>query len=268
MANIIVCDDLRSDALAPYARLTEGQLRNQSGLFIAESGTVIGHALDAGVEPVSMLAERRHIEGKAAALIERLGDTPVYTAPDEVLETLTGYKLTRGVLCAMKRPAPADPASVLKHARRIAVLENIVDPTNIGTIFRNAAALGMDGILLSPACCDPLHRRAVRVSTGSVFQIPWARIDTSWPAKGIKMLHDAGFTTAALALDQNSISIEDPLLKQADKLALILGTEGTGLMAETIALSDHTTLIPMYNGVDSLNVAAAAVVAFWELRRR
>ena len=273
MARIIEIGDINAPELDVYARLTEAQLKNrrqpEKGMFIAESLTVIGHGLDAGYVPVSFLMERRQIEGQAAGLLEGHPDVPVYTADREVLASLTGYELTRGVLCAMKRPPAATAEDIIKDARRVAVLEGIVDPTNVGSIFRNAAALGMDAVLLSPTCCDPLHRRAVRVSMGTVFQIPWARIGetpSEWPGDGVGRLHKAGFRLAAMALDDRSVSIEDPVLMNEDKLAVVLGTEGHGLMDETIAACDYTVKIPMYHGADSLNVAAASAVAFWQLR--
>ena len=271
MPNIIEINDISAPALDVYARLTEAQLKNrlhpEDGLFIAESPVVIGYALDAGYAPVSLLMERRHIAGKAAALIARCGDIPVYTAPDEALAKLTGYPLTRGVLCAMRRPAPASVEAVCENAHRVAVLEGIVDTTNIGAIFRSAAALGMDAVLLSPSCCDPLNRRAVRVSMGTVFQVPWARFDT-WPGAGLDRLHALGFRTAAMALNDDSVSIDDPALQAIPRLAVVLGTEGDGLARATIAQCDYTVKIPMAHGVDSLNVAAAGAVAFWQLRYR
>lgn len=273
MANIIEIDNLSAPALDVYARLTEGQLRSrqkpENGLFIAESLTVIGHGLDAGYEPASFLMERRQIAGQAVALLEKYPDVPVYTADREVLSELTGYALTRGVLCAMHRPRETAPETIIQNARRIAVLEGIVDPTNVGSIFRNAAALGMDGVLLSPTCCDPLHRRAVRVSMGTVFQVPWAYIGQradEWPEAGIEKLHDMGFSLAALALDDRSLSIDDERLEAVDRLCVVLGTEGHGLKGETMARCDYTVKIPMDHGVDSLNVAAASAVAFWQLR--
>ena len=275
MTNIIHITDLQAPELDVYARLTEAQLKNRrnpdQGIFIAESHKVISHALDAGFEPISFLMEEKHITGQAAPLLQRCGGIPVYTGSRQLLSQLTGYELTRGILCAMRRPALPQASQVLKDAKRIAVLEGIVDPTNIGAIFRSAAALHMDGILLTPTCCDPLNRRAVRVSMGTVFQVPWARIGQSpadWPGEGLALLKESGFETAALALSHNSIPIDDPALKQAKKLALILGAEGDGLARETIEACDHTVLIPMSHGVDSLNVAAASAVAFWELRSR
>ena len=275
MANIIEITDFSAPQLDVFARLTEAQLRIRAeaerGLFIAESPKVIHRALDAGYEPVSLLTERKHIEGQASDLIDRLGDLPVYTADSALLENLTGYSLHRGVLCAMKRPALPTVEAVCKHARRVAVLEGIVDPTNVGAIFRSAAALQMDAVLLTPTCCDPLYRRAARVSMGTVFQVPWTRIGqhhTQWPDKGMAQLRDLGFKTAALALSDNSVSIDHPALLNEEKLAVILGTEGDGLANTTIAGCDYTVKIPMAHGVDSLNVAAASAVAFWELRVR
>ena len=275
MANIIEITDFSAPQLDVFARLTEAQLRIRAeaerGLFIAESPKEIHRALDAGYEPVSLLTERKHIEGQASDLIDRLGDLPVYTADSALLENLTGYSLHRGVLCAMKRPALPTVEAVCKHARRVAVLEGIVDPTNVGAIFRSAAALQMDAVLLTPTCCDPLYRRAARVSMGTVFQVPWTRIGqhhTQWPDKGMAQLRDLGFKTAAMALSDNSVSIDHPALLNEEKLAVILGTEGDGLANATIAGCDYTVKIPMAHGVDSLNVAAASAVAFWELRAR
>ena len=271
MANIITLASLESPELDVYARLTQAQLRNrlepEKGLFIAESPKVIGTALDAGLTPVSFLMERRHIDGDAAPLLARFPDVPVYTASREVLTELTGYTLTRGVLCAMRRPAPQKPEDVLQNARRAAVLEGVVDATNIGAIFRSAAALGMDAVLLSPTCCDPLTRRAVRVSMGTVFQIPWATFD-SWPQGGMQTLKSAGFQTCAMALRDDSVPLGDERLNRIEKLAIVLGAEGDGLAGSTIAACDYTVRIPMGHGVDSLNVAAASAVAFWELRAK
>ena len=273
MPDIIEIRDLSDPALDVYARLTEAQLRSrlrpEDALFIAESPKVIGIALDAGCEPVSLLMERRHVDGKAAALIARCG-VPVYTGDEAVLKGLTGYPLTRGVLCAMRRPKPPTVEAVCRDARRVAVLEGIVDTTNIGAIFRSAAALGIDAVLLTPTCCDPLNRRAVRVSMGTVFQVPWAVIGESpadWPDAGLARLKAMGFATAALALDARAVPIDDPALAGADRLALVLGTEGDGLAAATVARCDVTAMIPMAHGVDSLNVAAASAVAFWVCRR-
>lgn len=271
MANIITLTSLDAPELDVYARLTQAQLRNrlepEKGLFIAESPKVIGTALDTGLEPVSFLMEQRHITGDAAPLLARFPDVPVYTAERELLARLTGYTLTRGVLCAMRRPAPKSPSSVIADARRVAVLEGVVDATNIGAIFRSAAALGMDAVLLSPTCCDPLTRRAVRVSMGTVFQLPWATFDI-WPNGGMALLRGAGFATCAMALRDDSLALGDERLNSLPKLAIVLGAEGDGLANGTIAACDHTVRIPMAHGVDSLNVAAASAVAFWELRAK
>jgi len=268
MPNIIEITDLDHPALAPYFRLTEAQLRNKrnpdQGIFIAESHKVIGHALDSGCEALSFLMERRQIEGVSGSLLDRCPDTPVYTASREVLARLTGYELTRGCLAAMRRPAPKSVEEVTKNARRIAVLDGIADAANVGAILRSAAALHIDAILLSPSCCDPLHRRAVRVSMGTVFQIPWARLDQNWPAH----LRSLGIKTAALALTDRSVSVDDPRLAAVERLALVLGSEGDGLSPAVMESCDYTVKIPMSHGVDSLNVAAAAAVAFWELRIR
>ena len=275
MPNIIEITDLADPALDVYARLTEAQLRNrlrpEDGLFIAESPKVIGYALDAGYAPVSLLLERRHIAGKAAPLLARVGEIPVYTAEPALLERLTGYPLTRGVLCAMRRRPLPGAEALCRDARRVAVLEGIVDTTNIGAIFRSAAALGVDAVLLSPSCCDPLNRRAVRVSMGTVFQVPWTYLGDSpaeWPEAGLKRLKALGFESVALALSDDSLDIDDPALASRPRLALVLGTEGDGLAPATIARCDFTARIPMAHGVDSLNVAAAGAVAFWELCRR
>ena len=275
MPNIIEITEFNAPELDVYARLTEAQLRMrvapEKGVFIAESPKVIGYALDAGCVPVSLLMERRHIAGKASALIARCGDIPVYTAESEVLARLTGYPLTRGVLCAMRRPALRPVETVCAGARRVAVLEDIVDTTNVGALFRCAAALGMDAVLLTPACCDPLNRRVVRVSMGTVFQVPWTRIgwaNADWPEAGLARLSAMGFRTAAMALSPEARPVDDPALKAADRLAIVLGTEGDGLAPTTLARCDYTVMIPMAHGVDSLNVAAAGAVAFWEMRRR
>lgn len=266
MANIIEITDIEAPELDVFARLTEAQLRNrlepEKGIFIAESPKVIAVALEAGYKPISLLMERRHIDGDGKAITDCCGEIPVYTADREVLESITGYCLTRGVLCAMRRPKPITLESVCINAKRIAVLEGIVDSTNIGAIFRSAAALGIDGILLTDTCCDPLCRRAVRVSMGTVFQIPWARVSNDWQ----QVLKKMNFKTAAMALSEEAVSVDDPQLKSADKLAIVLGTEGDGLSEKTIANCDYTVCIPMYHNVDSLNVAAASAVAFWELR--
>ena len=275
MADIREITDFGAPELDVFARLTEGQLKSRAdlskGLFIAESPNVILRALDGGYEPVSLLMERRHIEGQAREVVERCGDIPLYTAPLPVLTELTGFPLTRGVLCAMRRrPLPA-LEEVLSGARRIAVLEDIMNPTNVGAIFRSAAALGMDAVLLTPSCSDPLYRRAVRVSMGTVFQIPWTHIGeelTDWPHPGLERLRELGFKTAAMALRDDSVSIDDPALMAEEKLAVVLGTEGEGLADGTIADCDYTVRIPMSQGVDSLNVAAASAVAFWQLSRR
>ncbi len=275
MPNIIEITDFSAPGLDVFVRLTEAQLRSrleaEKGVFIAESPKVIERALDAGCAPVSLLTARKHIAGQARGVIERCGDIPVYTADDGLLADLTGYRLTRGVLCAFRRPPAAAPEALCAGARRAAVLENIVDSTNIGAIFRSAAALGMDAVLLTPSCCDPLCRRAVRVSMGTVFQVPWAYLGNEaaqWPQPGIRRLRQMGFRTAAMALDERAVPVDDPRLAAEEKLAVILGTEGDGLAARTIADCDYTVRIPMAHGVDSLNVAAASAVAFWQLRAR
>ena len=272
MAQIIEITDFTREELSPYVRLTEAQLRSKrdpsQALFIAESAKVISHALDAGYTPVSMLLERSKLPSIADTLLPRCGEIPVFTGDRELLAELTGFALTRGVLCAMRRPAPMDAAAICKDARRIAVLEGIVDPTNVGAIFRSAAALNMDAVLINPSCCDPLCRRAVRVSMGTVFQVPWAQIGTcpaDWPENGSAQLHALGFKTAAMALSDRSVSIDDPALAAEPKLAIVLGTEGDGLAGSTIAACDYTVKIPMSHGVDSLNVAAASAVAFYQL---
>lgn len=274
MADLVEVRNLEDPALAVYARLTQAQLRNKKepemGLFIAESPKVIRTALEAGYQPVSLLMERQKLEGQGKEIMDLCGEVPVYTGDRETLAGLTGYQLTRGILCAMRRPAPRDPREILEKARRVAVLEGMVDTTNLGAVFRSAAALGMDGVLLSPGCCDPLARRAIRVSMGTVFQLPWAVLGesrTDWPEGGLALLKEYGFSTAAMALREDSLTPEDPRLKREEKLAVILGTEGDGLDPRTIAACDHTVMIPMSHGVDSLNVAAAAAVAFWELGR-
>ena len=271
---LIEITDIHAPELEAYTKLTEAQLRNrlepEKGIFIAESPKVIQCALDAGCEPVSLLLERRQVEGQAKPVLERCGDIPVYVAERSVLDKLTGYPLTRGVLCAMKRPKPQSAEALCRTARRVAVLENIVDTTNIGAIFRSAAALGIDAILLTPSCCDPLCRRAVRVSMGTVFLVPWCRLEEAdaWPEKGTALLHSLGFRTAAMALAADALSISDAALAREEKLAIVLGTEGDGLSAQTIADCDYKVMIPMSHRVDSLNVAAAGAVAFWELRVR
>lgn len=273
MANIIEITDFTAPELDVYARLTEVQLLHlyepDGGIFIAESPKVVERALDAGCVPMSILVERKHVEGQAKAIIERCGDIPVYTAEFDVLTQLTGFQLTRGMLCAMHRPDFPSVEAVCAGARRIAVLENVVNPTNIGAVFRSAAALNMDAVLLTSGCSNPLYRRAIRVSMGTVFQIPWTFLDdrASETQPGISHLHELGFKTAAMALSDNSIAIDDPQLMSEEKLAIVLGTEGDGLADDTIAACDYTVRIPMSHGVDSLNVAAASAVAFWQLGR-
>ena len=268
MANIIEITDFSAHELDIYARLTENQLVNREhpdeGLFIAESPKVIERALDGGCVPVSLLLERKHIEGEACEIVARCGDIPVYTAELPVLTQLTGFPLTRGALCAMRRPQMRSVEEVCKGTKRVAVLENVVNPTNVGAIFRSAAALGMDAVLLTPMCSDPLYRRALRVSMGTVFQVPWTYADDAWQER----LHDLGFRTAAMALRDDSLCVDDDCLRTAERLAVVLGTEGDGLAAQTIENCDYTVRIPMQHGVDSLNVAAASAVAFWELRAR
>lgn len=271
MSNIIEIKDFEAPELDVYARLTETQLLNRhepdKGMFIAESPKVIGRALDAGCVPASILAERRHVEGEAKEIIQRCKGIPVYTAEFDVLTKLTGFQLTRGMLCAMYRPRLPDVRQVCEGAKRIAVLEHVMNPTNIGAIFRSAAALNMDAVLLTPACSNPLYRRAIRVSMGTVFQVPWTFFDerNPWPLEGMKLLRELGFQTAAMALREDSLCIDDPGLMSQEKLAIVLGTEGDGLASETIAACDYTVRIPMAHGVDSLNVAAASAVAFWQL---
>ena len=301
MPNIVEITDLSAPELAVYARLTQAQLRNrlepEKGIFIAESPKVIARALDAGYTPLSLLMERKQITGPAADILTRCGDAPVYTADRETLASLTGFELTRGVLCAFRRPLPRSVEEVCRNARRVAVLESIVDSTNVGAIFRSAAALNMDAVLVTPSCCDPLCRRAVRVSMGTVFQVPWAYFpkynvgsdntfsDASLHDKcdsrdqncsdrnssvykyNIDVLHKLGFKTCAMALTDDSVSIDDPVLHSEERLAIVLGTEGDGLHEQTIDSCDYTVKIPMSHGVDSLNVAAASAVAFWELAK-
>ena len=275
MGQIIEITDFNAPELDVYARLTEAQLLNRfepaKGMFIAESPKVIDRALNAGCQPVSLLMERKDIDGSAAEIIARCPNAPVFTADRDVLAQLTGYHLTRGVLCAMLRPKLPSVDEILRNARRVAVLENVMNPTNVGAIFRSAAALGMDAVLLTPGCSDPLYRRSARVSMGTVFQIPWTFIGTEithWPHPGMEKLKQFGFQTAAMALSNNSLSINDPELGKIEKLAIVLGSEGDGLTNQTIADCDYTVKIPMYHGVDSLNVAAASAVAFWELRSK
>ena len=272
MANIIEITDFHSPELDVYARLSEAQLLNrfepEKGLFIAESPKVIERALNAGCIPVSILVEDKHVEGEARDIIARCGDLPVYTAPFNVLTQLTGFQLTRGMLCAMRRSKLPSVEDVCAGACRVAVLENVMNPTNIGAIFRSAAALNMDAVLLTPACSNPLYRRAIRVSMGTVFQVPWTFLgdeSMQWPQAGIQKLKELGFKTAAMALSDDSVTIKDPRLMAEEKLAIILGTEGDGLADSTISDCDYTVRIPMSHGVDSLNVAAASAVAFWQL---
>lgn len=271
--DIIEITDFSDPALDVYARLTEAQLLNRfdpsKAMFIAESPKVIQRALDAHYAPVSLLMERKDIEGSAKDIIAQCPHTPVYTADRDVLTQLTGYQLTRGVLCAMKRPPLPTVEEVVSNAKRIVILENVQNPTNVGAIFRSAAALGMDAVLLTPGCSDPLYRRSARVSMGTVFQVKWTFLGNDiadWPDPGMARLKALGFKTAALALSDDSVSIDDPRLASEEKLAIILGSEGDGLTDTTIAQCDYTVKIPMYHGVDSLNVAAASAVAFWQLR--
>ena len=274
--NMIEITDFDVPELDVYARLTEAQLLNkdhpEDGLFIAESPKVISRALDGGYEPVSVLVEKKQVleDAETIAVLGKCGNVPVYTAEFEVLTKLTGFKLTRGMLCAMKRRRLPGLREICNGCDRIAVLENVMNPTNVGAIFRSAAALHMDAVILTGGCSNPLYRRASRVSMGTVFQIPWTFVDNSviWPEEGMKILRELGFKTAAMALKEDSASIDDPELMKEDKLAVILGTEGDGLAPETIADCDYTVMIPMSHGVDSLNVAAASAVAFWQLGKR
>lgn len=272
MANIIEIKDFSAPELDLYARLNENQLLRyyepQTGLFIAESPNVITRALQAGYEPVSFLLEKKHVETQAKDLLAKCPDVPAYVAEFDVLTKLTGFALTRGILCAMRRKSLPSIESVCANAHRIAVLENVMNPTNVGAIFRSAAGLGMDAVLLTHGCSDPLYRRASRVSMGTVFQIPWTFIDGDWSKDGMDRLKSMGFRSVAMALKKDSVSIDDPQLMREDKLALVLGTEGDGLAKETIANCDYTVMIPMYHEVDSLNVASASAVAFWQLGRR
>ena len=271
MREVIEIASMDDARVQMFGNLTEAQLRNrvepEKGMFIVESPKVIRVALDAGIQPVALLCERRHIEGDAKDIVERLpNDVPVYTGERELLAELTGYTLTRGVLCAMRRPELPTIEEICENARRIVVIHSVCDTTNIGAIFRSAAALGIDAVLLTPDSCDPLNRRAVRVSMGSVFLVPWTWLDS--PSGGRLEGALFGFKTVAMALTDNSIPLDDPLLKAERRLALIMGTEGDGLPHSTIAQADYTVRIPMHHGVDSLNVAAAAAVAFWELRKQ
>lgn len=274
MKNLRRITDFDAPELDVYARLSEAQLLHrfepEQGLFIAESPKVIARALDAGYEPVSCLAEEKELTGEAVPILARCGEVPVFTAGAEVLKKLTGFPMTRGMLCAMRRRELPSVEAVCAGARRIAVLENVVNPTNIGAVFRSAAALHMDAVLLTGGCSDPLYRRASRVSMGTVFQIPWTYFfkKESWPQDGMKRLRALGFRTAAMALREDSVSIEDQALLAEERLAVILGTEGDGLADATIADCDYTVRIPMSHGVDSLNVAAASAVAFWQLGKR
>ena len=275
MSEIIRIDDFSDPRLDLFVRLTGAQLRSsiesERGVFIAESPTVIEVALDSGCEPIALLTDERLINGSVEKIIERCEGVPIYTAKRDVLEKLTGFALTRGALCAMQRPKMPTLDELLKDARTVAVLENIADSTNIGAIFRSAAALGVDAVLVTPDCCDPLCRRAVRVSMGTIFRVPWGVIGESqadWRENGVKLLQSHGFKTAAMALNENSVNIDDEALMREERVAVILGTEGTGLAKSTIENSDYTVMIPMQNEVDSLNVAAAGVIAFWQLVRR
>jgi tRNA G18 (ribose-2'-O)-methylase SpoU len=262
---IIEITSLNHEGVQVFGTLTEAQLRNrlepEKGIFIAESPKVIDVALNAGFEPLSLLCERKHIEGDAAGIIARCGDIPVYTGERELLTQLTGYTLTRGVLCAMRRPLLPSVKQVCRDAHRVVVIDGVTDTTNIGAIFRSAAALGIDAVLLTPTSCDPLNRRAVRVSMGSVFLVPW-----TWLEEPVKSLNSLGFKTVAMALTDKSISLDDPILVSEPRLAIVMGTEGDGLPQETIEQTDYVVCIPMSHGVDSLNVAAASAVAFWQLR--
>ena len=276
MGKFIEITDFNAPELDIYARLTEAQLLNkdrpEEGMFIAESPKVIERALNAGYEPVSFLVEKCHTEGETGEILTRCGEIPVYTAEFDVLTQLTGFKLTRGMLCAMRRKPLPSAREICREARRIAVLENVMNPTNVGAVIRSAAALNMDAVLLTPGCSNPLYRRAIRVSMGTVFQIPWTILDEreagSWPGEGLQFLKELGFKTAAMALHDESVEIDDERLRKEEKLAVILGTEGDGLSEGTIRNSDYVMKIPMSHEVDSLNVAAASAVAFWELGRR
>ena len=275
MKEIIKIDSFDDPRLDVFVRLTGAQLRSrlepEKGVFIAESPTVIEVALDSGCEPIALLTDERLINGAVEKIIKRCGGVPIYTAEKQVLEKLTGFALTRGALCAMRRPKPKTLDELLEGARTVAVLETIADSTNIGAVFRSAAALGVDAVLVTPDCCDPLCRRAVRVSMGTIFRVPWGVIGEDhedWRKRGIELLHAHGFKTAAMALTDESVNIDDPELMKEERIAVILGTEGTGLSKSTIEKSDYTVKIPMSNEVDSLNVAAAGVIAFWQLTKR
>lgn len=274
MQNIIQIKDFDDPNLDIYARYNERELLHINepdlGVFIAESSVVIERALDAGYEPISILMEDTHIETEGKVVLERCKGIPIYVAPFDVLTKLTGFKLTRGMLCAFKRKPLKPLRELLLSSSRIAIMEDVQNPTNVGAIFRSAAALNMDAVILSPACSDPLYRRAIRVSMGNVFLIPWTYVEDeiTWPTEGLSVLKECGYKTVAMALRDDSYSIDAPELKQIDKLAIILGTEGEGLKDETITACDYTVKIPMAKGVDSLNVAAASAVAFWELSKR
>ena len=275
MSNIIKITDFNSPELDPYVRLTGAQLRSklepERGIFIAESPMVIDVALKMGYKPLSLLTDERLINNQALNIIERMGDAPIYTADRELLTEMTGFELTRGALCAFSRHTLPSVEQICKNAKTVAVLEAVTDSTNIGALFRSAAALGVDAVLVTPTCCDPLCRRAVRVSMGTVLQVPWTKIGNEaadWPEGGLALLKDLGFATAAMALTDDSVSIDDPTLMAQERLAIVLGTEGDGLSKKTIADCDYTVKIPMSHGVDSLNVAAAGAVAFWQLSRR
>lgn len=262
--------DLTHPDLQAYSSLTEAQLRNRlepdKGIFICESPKVIRVALDAGCRPLSLLAEEKHLVGQAADIVERCGDIPIYTGSRELLASLTGYELTRGVLCAMQRPKPREVEEICRDTHRVVLIDSVVNSTNTGAIFRAAAALGIDAVLLTTTCCDPLNRRSVRVSMGTVFQIPWTYLP-SWPHPAMELFHDMGFKTAAMALTPDAVPIDDPQLMAEERLVIVMGTEGDGLALRTIESCDYKVIIPMSRGVDSLNVAAAASVAFWQLRR-
>lgn len=274
MRNIIEINDIAAPELDVYARTSEVQLfryyEPDPGIFIAESPKVVERALNAGYEPISFLVEHKDLEGEAKYILDKYPEIPVYTAEYDVLVKMTGYALARGLLCAMRRRQMPTIEEICRNTNRIAILENVVNPTNIGAIFRSAAALHMDAVLLTNGCSDPLYRRAARVSMGTVFQIPWTYFDkkASWPEDGMRTVKDLGFKTVAMALREDSYSIDDPELLEEEKLAVILGTEGDGLASQTIADCDYTVMIPMSHGVDSLNVAAASAVAFWELGRK
>lgn len=269
--SIIHITDLSHPDVQVYSHLTEAQLRNRlepdKGIFIAESAKVIRVALDAGCQPLSLLSEEKHLVGQAADIVQRCDDIPIYTGSRQLLASLTGYELTRGVLCAMRRPQPLSVEEVCRQAHRVVLIDSVVNSTNTGAIFRAAAALGIDAVLLTPTCCDPLNRRSVRVSMGTVFQIPWTYFP-AWPQPGMEQLHLMGFKTAAMALTPDAVPIDNPALMAEERLAIVMGTEGDGLARHTIDSCDYKVIIPMCNGVDSLNVAAAASVAFWQLRRR